>query len=433
MADVMKTRVVKFGGTSLADAQQMRKAAGIVRSDPSRRFVVASAPAGVTNLLYKLYDERENGLGTLDRIRDIYRALVEGLGLKFNIFPHLGNIWNAANSIGSKDYIASRGEFINAQIFAELLGYEFADAADVILFHIDGKLDECATARNCRQLAKSGKNYVIPGFYGSLPHGKVKTFSRGGSDLTAAIVAAGTGAAVMEKWTDVPGMLMADPGIVGGPQQVDVVTFSELRELSYGGAKVLHDEVVFPLRAARIPIMIRNTNEPEAQGTIIVPDDEAPRRPAGTIAGIAGRKNFRVVEITKALMNQELGFLRRVCRVFEEHKVNIEHIPGGIDAISVIVADTALNGKLGDIKAALQRRCKPDSIAADRSMSLICTVGRGMVHTPGVAARLFQAVADAGVSVQMMDQGPSELSIIIGVANDDFEKAIRAIYRALVP
>jgi aspartate kinase len=367
----------------------------------------------------------------MDAIEGRFRGIVQELGLSLDLAPHFEALKIAAKD-GDVDFLASRGEYLNARILAEVLGYTFVEAATIIHFNALGQLDMERTLLSRVQLTTGANGYVIPGFYGSLPDGLVKTFSRGGSDLTGAIVAAILDAYLYENWTDVSGLLMADPRIVPDAKCIDTVTYKELRELTYMGATVLHDEVIFPLRKARIPINLRNTNRPEDKGTMIVPDDKVLARSAGSIVGIAGRKDFSVITIEKTLMNQEIGFIRRVCSVFENRGISIEHLPGGIDTLSVIVTSESLNGKFEQIKSALIESCQADAVNVSPNLALICTVGTAMVHTPGVAARLFQAVASAGVSIRMIDQGSSELSIIIGVENADYEKAIRAIYHAFI-
>ncbi len=438
----MNMVVAKFGGTSLADAVQIRKVVNIIKSDPHRRCVVVSAPGKrngadqkITDLLYGL------GRGMKDLssdqifeiISDRFRSIVSELGLKLDP-AHLDLLRKVAIRPQDIDFLVSRGEYLSGRILAEALGYTFVDAADIIRFNEFGQFDMTATKKHGVELiGGQAKGYVIPGFYGSLPDGTIKTFSRGGSDFTGAIIAALVSADLYENWTDVSGFLMTDPRVVPNAKMIDIMTYKELRELTYMGANVLHDEVIFPLRSANIPISIRNTNRPDDEGTFIVPDEQAPQRCAGAIVGIAGRKDFSVIRVEKSLMNQEIGFIRRVCSVFEENAVNIEHIPGSIDTLSIIVSSDRLgNGNLERIKEGIECLCKPDCISVTSDMALICTVGHAMVRTPGVASKLFQAIASANVNIRMIDQGSSELSIIIGVEDDDYESAVRAIYNTFV-
>ncbi|MCL6614467.1 MAG: aspartate kinase, partial [Firmicutes bacterium] len=331
----------------------------------------------------------------------------------------------------SADYTASRGEYLNGLILAELLGYPFVDAAEVIFFGRDGTLDRDRTWRALAERLSATPRAVIPGFYGALPNGAVKTFPRGGSDISGAVVARGVGADLYENWTDVSGFLMADPRIVPDPKPIEVITYRELRELAYMGASVLHEEAIFPVREAGIPIRIKNTNAPEDPGTLIV-RDAPPITQTGAITGIAGRKDFTVIAIEKALMNAEIGFGRRLLSVLEANGIYFEHMPSGIDTISLVIADSQLNHKLEKVLEEIRQQCRPDSIEVYPNMALIATVGRGMAYTPGIAGKLFGALGREGINVRMIDQGSSEINIIVGVDSQDFERAVRAIYRAFV-
>ncbi len=436
--------VAKFGGSALADARQILKVVGIIRADPWRRYIVVSAPGRrsmddwkITDLLYALYQGGTASLSPKDIIQIIskrFRGIARELGLQFNPIFEVGMaiIQNAPDPRYpiSMDFLVSRGEFLIATMLAEALGYEFVDARGIIRFNASGQFDWEATKQNLSWLTEEAKGYVIPGFYGSMPDGTIKTFPRNGSDVTGAIITALVGARLYENWTDVPGMLMADPAIVPNAEKIGVATFREQRELAYNGASVLHEDVILMMRRAGVPIQIRNVNQPEDKGTFIVPDFQVPQRKAGSIVGVAGRKDFTVITIEKILMNGVVGFIGRICAIFEEHRINIEHMPGGIDTLSVVVRSDALSGKLNLIKTEIERQCEPDSITISPDIALICTVGHAIAHTPGVAARLFQAVGDAGINVRMIDQGSSELSIIIGVKNGDYENAVRAIYGA---
>ena len=441
----MGSKVAKFGGTSLADASQMRKVKAIVESDPDRRFVVPSAPGKrtpddrkITDLLYLCHAHAQQNIPFTDvfkLIADRYLQIVADLGLKLDLAGPLretqGQIAGRAAAGGSADYAASRGEYFNGLIMAALLDYTFVDAADVIFFNTAGQLDAEKTQRVLSAKLASVKNAVVPGFYGTDVRGQVKTFSRGGSDVSGAIVARGANADVYENWTDVSGMLMADPRIVRDPKPIKFVTYRELRELAYMGATVLHDEAIFPVRQAGIPVNVRNTNKPEDPGTMIVKDAD-PGTPVGTITGIAGRKDFSVIAIEKALMNSETGFGRRLLSVLEGNGISFEHMPTGIDTMSVVVSDKQLEGKLDRVLEEIKAECRPDALEVFGEMALIATVGRGMAHIPGMAAKLFASLAAAGVNVRMIDQGSSEINIIVGVATPDFEKAIKAIYKGFV-
>lgn len=439
----MGIKVAKFGGTSLADASQFRKVEAIIRSDAERKFVVPSAPGKrtsddkkITDLLYLCHATAQAGVSIADAFKavsDRYLQIVKDLGLKLDLKPELKKVHDEierqGKTGGTADYAASRGEYLNGLIMADLLGYTFLDPADCIFFNKAGQFDGPRTQEVLSKKLKSLKNAVVPGFYGTDAHGKIKTFSRGGSDITGAIVARGAHADVYENWTDVSGMLMADPRVVKNPKPIGTITYRELRELAYMGATVLHDEAIFPVREAGIPVNIRNTNKPQDPGTTIVRD----ATPAeGTITGVAGLKNFTVIAIEKAMMNGEVGFGRRLLSVLEVNGVSFEHMPSGIDTMSVVVADKYLDGKTEKLVAEIKQECKPDNIETEPNLALIATVGRGMAHHPGTAAKLFKALADQQINVRMIDQGSSEINIIVGVDNADFEKAMNAVYHAFV-
>ena len=437
----MTAKVCKFGGSSVADADQFRKVKAIVEADPTRRYIVPSAPGNrsdgdkkVTDLLYLCHANAAQDVPfdeAFNLVADRYRQIVADLGLKLDIQKLLKTVHEQIAQGASADHAASRGEYLNGLIMAELLGFTFIDPADVIKFDTTGQFDADKTQRLVSRRLSKVENAVVPGFFGSTPDGQTKTFSRGGSDITGAIVARGAGARVYENWTDVCGLLMADPRVVDNPEAIDVVTYRELRELSYMGATVLHDEAIFPVREANIPVNIRNTNQPDHPGTMIVTEAEPVAR-RGSITGIAGKKDFTVIAVAKTLMNAEIGFGRRLLGALAVHDVSYEHTPSGIDTMSVIVADDQLDGKLEKVLKEIRVECKPDSIDVYPNMALIATVGRGMAYTPGIAARLFGALAEADVNIRMIDQGSSEINIIIGVADTSFEAAIRAIYSAFV-
>ena len=433
-------KVVKFGGSSLASAEQFLKAGEIVRSEEARRFVVPSAPGKrdakdtkVTDMLYKCYAaaEKDQDFSTkLSKIHARYDQIIKGLKLKLNLEDEFRKIEENFKAKAGSQYAASRGEYLNGIIMANFLGYEFVDAADVIRFDNDGNFLADITNDLMTERLKDVKNAVIPGFYGATESGEVKTFSRGGSDITGSIVAKAVRATIYENWTDVSGVLVADPRIIKDPEVIHTVTYRELRELSYMGASVLHEDAIFPVRKAGIPINIRNTNAPEDPGTMIV--ESTCHKPEYTITGIAGKKGFVAVNVEKDMMNAEVGFCRKVLSAFEDNEISIEHMPSGIDTMTVFVHQEDFEGKEQQVLAAIHKAVDPDSIDMAADLALIAVVGRGMRATRGTAGRIFSALAHVGVNVRMIDQGSSELNIIIGVSNTDFEKAIQAIYDIFV-
>ena len=433
-------KVVKFGGSSLASAKQFKKVADIIRADKARRFVVPSAPGKrtsgdtkVTDMLYQMYDaagDKTKYSKIFTQIRGRFEEIIEGLGLNLSLDHEFQNMeQNFVNQIG-RDYAASRGEYLNGIIMANYLGYEFVDPSEMIVFHDDGTLDAEATKDEVRERLEGVKNAVIPGFYGAKKDGTITTFSRGGSDITGSIVAGAIGADMYENWTDVSGFLVADPHIVEDPKVIDTITYRELRELSYMGAGVLHEEAIFPVRREGIPINIRNTNRPQDNGTMIV--SSTCRKPAYTITGIAGKKGFVAVNIDKDMMNSEIGFGRKVLQVFEDSGISFEHMPSGIDTMTIIVHQTEFMDHEQAIVSGIQRAVHPDIITLESDLALIAVVGRGMKDQRGTAARVFAALSHARVNVKMIDQGSSEFNIIVGVKNDDFETAVRAIYSIFV-
>ena len=433
-------KVVKFGGSSLASAKQFKKVKDIIMADKSRRYVIPSAPGKrttndekVTDLLYACYSAASEGRSykkIFDAITARYEQIITGLDLNVNLDFEFKTIEENFLAKKGRDYAASRGEYLNGIIMAAYLGYEFIDAADVICFDADGSfLSEKTNQELAARLSKVSKA-VIPGFYGSMPDGSVKTFSRGGSDITGSLVARAVHADLYENWTDVSGFLVADPRIVDNPEPIETITYRELRELSYMGASVLHEEAIFPVRKEGIPINIRNTNRPSDPGTMIV--ESTLKRPHYTITGIAGRKGFCAVNIEKAMMNAEIGFGRKVLDVFEKYGISFEHMPSGIDTMSIFVQQSLFEEHEQSVIAGIHRAVEPDHIELDSDLALIAVVGRGMKSARGTAGRIFSALAHARVNVKMIDQGSSEWNIIIGVKNDDFETAIRAIYDIFV-
>lgn len=437
--------VVKFGGSSLASAEQFKKVGKIIKKDEARKYVIPSAPGKrtpddtkVTDLLYSCYGQalleedecEENFEGLLAEIKKRYEEIISGLGLTLSLDDEFRTIReNFSKKIG-RDYAASRGEYLNGIIMAAYLGYEFIDAAEVILFDAAGNFDAEKTDKLLSKRLAKTERAVIPGFYGSMPGGKIKTFSRGGSDITGSIVSKAVHADLYENWTDVSGFLIADPRIVRKPKSIDVITYRELRELSYMGATVLHEDAIFPVRKEGIPINIRNTNSPEDKGTLIV--EGTCRKPRFVITGIAGKKDFASITVEKAMMNSEVGFCKKVLEVFEENDISIEHMPSGIDTMTIFVHQDEFEEKEQKVIAGIHRAVEPDFLELESDLALVAVVGRGMRATWGTSGRIFSALAHANVNVKMIDQGSSELNIIIGVRNHDFETAVNAIYDIFV-
>ena len=434
------SKVVKFGGSSLASAEQFQKVADIIRSDPERRYVVPSAPGKrfkndtkVTDMLYACYDLAEADQDfeqAFSAIEARYREIIEGLNLAVSLEGEFETIRKNFREKAGSNYAASRVEYLNGIILAAYLGFTFIDAADVVCFDNEGTFDQDKTNKLLSARLAESEYAVIPGFYGAMPDGAVKTFSRGGSDITGSIVAKAAQADVYENWTDVSGFLVADPCIIPNPKRIDVITYRELRELSYMGAGVLHEDSIFPVRQENIPINIRNTNAPGDNGTWIV--GSTCQKSKYVITGIAGKKGFCCVNIEKAKMNGEVGFGRKVLEAFEENGISFEHIPSGIDTLTVFVHQDEFMEKEQKVASYLYRVAQPDAIEIEADLALIAVVGRGMKSTRGTAGRIFSALAHANVNVKMIDQGSSELNIIIGVANEDFEIAIKAIYDIFV-
>ncbi|MDO4483361.1 MAG: aspartate kinase [Clostridia bacterium] len=437
----MKKIVTKFGGSSLANAAQFAKVKEIILLDPARRYVVPSAPGKrfdgddkVTDLLYRCHRQAMEGESiaeTFGKIRARYQEIVDELKLTVDITPELDEVEAQIAAGATADYCASRGEYLNGILLANYLGWRFLDAAKGICFDEEGRFDADKTNTIMSALLCDDMPAVVPGFYGAKPNREIHTFSRGGSDITGAIVARAVKADMYENWTDVSGFLMADPRVVEAPREIASITYSELRELSYMGASVLHADAMFPVQRAGIPTNIRNTNNPNHPGTMIAvhqPHDES----HPTITGIAGRKGFSTINVEKAMMNSELGFGRKVLQVIEEEGLSFEHMPTGIDTLCVVVESKELQPKRDEIVRRIVELTGADTISIHENLSVIATVGRGMVNNCGTAARLFSAMSRAGINVRMIDQGSSELSIIVGVDDDDFETTIRAIYREFV-
>jgi len=433
-------KVVKFGGSSLASATQFAKVGDIIRADESRVYVVPSAPGKrnnkdtkVTDMLYACYakaEADEDFSAQLKKIKDRYDSIINGLHLNISLDAEFKKIKEEFLNHAGSMYAASRGEYLNGIIMANYLGYEFIDPSEVIRFNDDESFDAETTNTILRERLSKVERAVIPGFFGAKEDGTVVTFSRGGSDITGSIVARAAHADVYENWTDVSGVMVVDPRIVQNPATISVITYRELRELSYMGASVLHEDAIFPVRKANIPINIKNTNAPEDPGTLIV--GSTCHQPEYTITGVAGRKGFVAVNIDKDMMNAEVGFGRKVLSAFEENGISFEHMPSGIDTMTVMVHQEEFEGKEQQVLAAIQRYTHPDVLDVESNLALIAVVGRGMRSTRGTAGRIFSALAHAKVNVRMIDQGSSELNIIIGVSNEDFETAIKAIYEIFV-
>ena len=437
----MGLRVAKFGGTSLASAKEYRKVKQIILSDKRRRYVVPSAPGKqcstddkITDLLYKCHELICSGLDydhVFQIIRTRYQTITADLGLNLDIARYLDEVYNQMTKEKRPDYTASRGEYLNGIILANYLDFDFVDAAEIIRFNDQGYLDLTRTEGLVKERLEKHRYAVIPGFYGAMPNGEIQTFARGGSDITGAIVARSVNAEVYENWTDVSGFFMADPRIVENPQLISLITYSELRELAYNGANVLHEAAIYPVSQKGIPINIRSTNNPEKPGTMIVKEILEPRD-CGDITGIAGKKDFVIISIEKALMDLELGFVRRLLSILEELNISFSHLPSGIDMVSLVILEKELNDKLEQVLTLIEERLHPDKIEVCHNIALIATVGQGMAYKSGIAGKLFNALGEAGINVRMIDQGASEINIIVGVDNDDCERAIRAIYKAYV-
>ena len=432
-------KVLKFGGSSMADAKQFEKVKSIVQADPARRVVIVSAAGKrfsddhkLTDLLYLCYAHLKYGVScdaVFDMIRSRYMEIRDDLGLKTDLETEFAALRKKMDAGISQDELVSRGEYFAARLMADYLGYDFLDSELWLKFNLDGTVDQ-EKSYEILARAASGRRVVIPGFYGTMPDGSIKTFTRGGSDITGALAAASLDADVYENWTDVSGFLVADPRIISHPANIETITYTELRELAYMGASVLHEDSIFPVRKEGIPINIRNTNRPEDSGTWIV--ESTAKKSKYTITGITGKKGFCCVNISKDMMNSEVGFVRKVLQAFEDQNISIEHIPSGIDTMTVFVHQDEFIDKEQNVVSEIHRMAKPDILEIESDLALIAVVGRGMKSTRGTAGRIFSALAHANVNVRMIDQGSSELNIIIGVENRDFEKAIRAIYDIFV-
>lgn len=436
----MGNKVVKFGGSSLADANQFRKVAAIIKSDEKRKYVVPSAPGKrfsddikVTDMLYKCCELAGSGMDfseDFQMIKDRYNGIISELGIDMSLEAEFDAIVKELKERPAKDFAASRGEFLNGKVLANYLGFNFVDAADVIVFDTKGTLLLDETVKAVRQKLKELDNAVIPGFYGRTTEGCIKTFSRGGSDVTGSIIANAVKAEIYENWTDVSGFLVADPRIVEDPDVIEVITYRELRELAYMGASVLHEDAIFPVRSAGIPINIKNTNKPEDAGTMIVSDDYDFSRESlcRTITGIAGKKGFSTINIEKAMMNNETGFGMKILTVLAENGISFEHMPSGIDTMSITVSTEKLEPVREKVLSEIRKAVNPDHLEIEDGIAILAVVGRRMKNTRGTVARIFAAMAHARINVKLIDQGSSELNVIIGVSEHELAEAIRRIY-----
>ena len=435
-------KVVKFGGSSMADAGQYRKVRDILLADPDRRVVVVSAAGKrnkadhkITDLLYLCYAHTQYGVdcsGVFEMIVSRYREIQQELGLTLDLEPEFAALKQRLDAkTVSQDEIASRGEYFSAKLMADFLGFQFVDAADWVRFRFDGTVDQETSYEALRRLVR-GAGVVIPGFYGLMPDGKIRTFSRGGSDITGALAAAALDAEVYENWTDVSGILMADPRIVENPQTIPEVTYDELRELSYSGAQVLHEGTIFPVREKNIPLNIRNTNAPEDPGTMIQEKFQQDSDPHRFITGITGKKDFTVISVNKRGMGSQVGVLRRILTVLERHEISVDYVPNGIDNVSVVMSTESVASSLYAILGEIQKEVEPDQLDVHDQIAVVAAVGRKMAFRPGISGQIFAALGQAGINIRMINQGPDELNIIFGVDNRDFANAIRVLYNSFV-
>jgi len=431
--------VAKFGGSSVANTSQFQKVKAIVEAKENRKVIIVSAlgkkeknDSKITDLLYLLHAHLRYSVpydNVFSMIKNRFCNIKEELQLKIDLESEFNQLAKELNKELSMEYLASRGEYITAKMVAEYLGYTFVDAKDLICFDYSGLVNDKETEKAINEAYQKYHKIVIPGFYGAYPNGTIKTFSRGGSDITGAIVAKALGATVYENWTDVSGILMADPKVIDNPKRINQITYNELRELSYMGASVLHEETVFPVQEGNIPINILNTNEPENPGTIITEncDDNSQ-----IITGIAGKKHFTSFTVTKTHNADKLSVLRAVLNVFDKYKVNVEHIPTSIDSFSVVVANSDVEKCIYDLVSEINKNEEVKNIIVDNDISLIAVVGRNMVTKPGISGKVFGIIGNENINIKMIAQGSQELTIIVGVCNKDFEKTIKAVYDNLV-
>ena len=436
-------KVAKFGGSSMADAGQYKKIRDILLSDPTRRVVVVSAAGKrdkndhkITDLLYLCHAHIQYGVdctGVFEMITSRYLEIRDDLGIELDLETEFAALKKRLESKKiTQDELVSRGEYFSAKLMAAYLDFQFIDAVEWVKFKLDGSVDQETSYEALRNLVMKGKGAVIPGFYGLMPDGHIRTFSRGGSDITGALAAAALNADVYENWTDVSGILMADPRIVDDPQAIPEVTYDELRELSYSGAQVLHEGTIFPVREKNIPLNIRNTNAPEDKGTMIQESFDTPADPDRFITGITGKKDFTIISLCKRGMSNQVGVLRKVLSVLERHNISVGYVPNGIDNVSVVVATADIAPCLYTILGEIQQEVEPDTLDVMDQVAVVAAVGRRMASQPGVSGRLFAALGEAGINIRMINQGPYELNIIFGVDNRDFKAAIRVLYNSFV-
>ena len=436
-------KVVKFGGSSMADAGQYRKVRDILLADPERQVVIVSAAGKrfsgdhkLTDLLYLCYSHVKYGVDCsliFDMIRSRYLGIQNALGLKIDLEPELNELKQrvAAKQV-SREELVSRGEYFSAKLMADYLGFRFIDAADWVKFNMDGSVNQEESYAALQEQMTPGMGAVIPGFYGAMPDGAIHTFSRGGSDITGSLAAAALDADVYENWTDVSGILMADPRIVENPQAIPEVTYDELRELSYSGAQVLHEDCIFPVREKNIPVNIRNTNDPEAPGTMIRENFECDHDPDRFITGITGKKDFSIISLSKRGMSNQVGVLYKVLKVLVRHKISVDYVPNGIDNVSVVLPTKAIEKELYTIMSEIQLEAEPDTLEVHHNIAIVAAVGRKMAFRPGISGKIFAALGESGINIRMINQGPDELNIIFGVDNRDFDSAIKVLYNSFV-
>ena len=436
-------KVVKFGGSSMADAGQYRKVRDILMADPERKVVVVSAAGKrfsgdhkLTDLLYLCHAHVQYGVDCspiFEMIANRYIDIRDELGLDLQIEGELKELKARIDAKQvSQEELVSRGEYFSAKLMAAYLGFQFVDAADWIKFNMDGTVNQKESYEKLRNQVLLGYGAVIPGFYGTMPDGTIHTFSRGGSDITGALAAAALDAEVYENWTDVSGILMADPRIVDDPQAIPEVTYDELRELSYSGAQVLHEDSIFPVREKNIPVNIRNTNDPEAPGTLIQEDFEEDHDPDRFITGITGKKDFSIISMSKKGMTNQVGVLYKVLKVLVRHNISVDYVPNGIDNVSVVLPTKAIEKELYTIMAEIKEEAETDTVEVHHNIAVVAAVGRKMAFRPGISGRLFAALGESGINIRMINQGPDELNIIFGVDNKDFKEAIRVLYNSFV-
>ena len=434
-------KVVKFGGSSMADAGQYRKIRGILEADPERRIVVVSAAGKrfkddhkLTDLLYLCHSHVKYGVDCnriFKMISGRYLDIQRDLDLDIDLMPELTDLKRRIDAKQvSREELVSRGEYFSARLMASYLNFQFIDAADWVLFNMDGTVNQEKSYRALLERVTPGQGVVIPGFYGSMPDGAIHTFSRGGSDITGSLAAAALNADVYENWTDVSGILMADPRLVEDPQTIPEVTYDELRELSYSGAQVLHEDSIFPVREKNIPVNIRNTNDPDAPGTMIKESFEEDHDPDRFITGITGKKDFSIISLSKRGMSNQVGVLYNVLKVLVRHNISVDYVPNGIDNVSVVLPTHAIEKELYTIMAEIKTEAQPDTLDVHHNIAVVAAVGRKMAYRPGISGKLFAALGEAGINIRMINQGPDELNIIFGVANKDFENAIKVLYNS---